>query len=50
MGVWIAVVLASVVGVGLVWRRASSPGKLDVGAVSESWLSEQRADKRGPYA
>jgi hypothetical protein len=50
MGVWIAVVVAGVIGAGFIWKRVASSGKLDAGAVSESWLSEQRADKRGPYS
>jgi hypothetical protein len=48
MGVWIAVVVVAVVGVGVAARRlrASSTSAIDVGDVSDSWLREQRADKR----
>ena len=50
MGVWIAAVLAGVIGIGYLLKRAASSPHSDVGAVSESWLREQRADKRGPFA
>jgi hypothetical protein len=50
MGVWIAVVVAGFVGLGYLLKRASSSTTHDAGAVSESWLREQRADKRGPFA
>jgi hypothetical protein len=48
MGVWIAVVVVAVVGVGMAARRlrASAASQIDVGDVSDGWLREQRADKR----
>lgn len=48
MGLWIAVVIAAVVGVGIAASRfrASSSSRIDVGDVSDSWLREQRAEKR----
>jgi hypothetical protein len=49
MGVWIAAVVASVIGLGYLLKRASSSTNRDAGAVSESWLREQRADKQGPF-
>ena len=50
MGVWIAAVLAGVIGIGYLLKRAASSSQSDAGAVSENWLREQRADKRGPFA
>jgi hypothetical protein len=48
MGVWIAVMIAAVVGVGVAARRFRAPSspRIDVGDVSDSWLREQRAEKR----
>jgi hypothetical protein len=49
--VWLGVVIAAAAGaVGLVLRRllsdANRGGSIDVGPISQSWLSEQRAGKR----
>lgn len=49
--VWLGVLIAGAAGVaGLIVRRlltgSSNGHPIDVGAVSESWLSEQRAGKR----
>ena len=50
MGMWVAVAIAGVIGVAVaVSRLFSSPsrsGDIDLGEVSESWLREQRAEKK----
>jgi len=50
MDVWIALVAAAVIGIGIALRRRRSPfsrtSEIDLGEVSQSWLTEQRADKR----
>jgi hypothetical protein len=48
MTVWIAVLIAGVVGVGfaIARRRSSSSPTIDAGDISESWLREQRAEKQ----
>src|SRR5688572_1830527 len=53
MGVWVVVVVAGMVAVGLLWRRAhgqSISSDFDAGTVSESWLREHRADKQDPFS
>ena len=48
MTVWIAVLLAGVLGVGLALKRVrgASSRSIDAGEISESWLREQRAEKQ----
>jgi hypothetical protein len=46
MVLWLTAVIAGLIGIGFVFRRGSSDRSINAGEVSESWLREQRAEKR----
>jgi hypothetical protein len=46
MGIWLTALLAGLLGVGWAMKRRSMARKIEAGDVSESWLREQRAEKR----
>jgi hypothetical protein len=45
---WVALLVVSLVGLGVAWRRTASRN-IDTGQVSEGWLRTQRAEKRDPF-
>ena len=47
MDIWIAVVVIALIVTGLVMRRILAPrsSEVDLGQVSQSWISEARANK-----
>jgi hypothetical protein len=46
MAIWLTAFVAGLIGIGFAFRRASADRRINAGEVSESWLREQRAEKR----
>jgi len=50
MGVWLALLVAGVIGGGLALKRRSTLRQnIHAGQVSESWLREHRAEKQDRF-
>jgi hypothetical protein len=47
LGIWIGVALVGVIAAGIAFRRfrARSSSQIDLGEVSQNWLTETRANK-----
>jgi len=50
MGIWIGVVVVGLIAAGVAIKRllarSSRSSDIDLGEVSQSWLTDKRADKR----